>query len=484
MEPEYQDKLDPGAAASKRYKVKVLKKQVNFSLRQAVIFIIVFGLIGGAVIWKSFAASPNGGGRHGGSVKTYTPMAVVSDNHQTTTDPARTCESEDDFLDWEVKGSLNPGESYTFQSKTPMCESGNVAYGVSSTWDQSTIKLSTKNLTSDSYEGDISSANIQVGKDIAATNVGPNEANACLFENNSFPDNNPPGSFDSPYKANDNSSINPSFTVTNVGTTTAYTIDMVGIARNGWIQNMLIPCHKADADHDGWNDLFEWGTLMTNAQSSTGGLEQNRLGLNGMNYLSYSSTSAPDNETDSYAPDFNDDGLVDQADVDRLQTQLGQGNGIGLTEIRWDCTYTAPICWAQNRALWRRFDLNADGKVDSHDMAIEQSFAGKAIPMATDTTHPTVEFRLPLASAPLPNGTGTNIQVLATDNEYLTKVAIAVNGTIKCTKEQPDSRGAATGDYTCGWTVPKGAGKTYTITATGYDQAGNTTSASVVVTSS
>jgi Tfp pilus assembly protein PilX len=117
-------------------------------------------------------------------------------------------------------------------------------------------------------------------------------------------------------------------------------------------------------------------------------------------------------------------------------------------------------------------------------MAIEQSFAGKAIPMATDTTLPTVEFRLPLASALLPSGTGTNIQVLATDNEYLTKVTIAVNGTIKCTKEQPDSRGAATGDYTCGYAVPKGAGKTYTITATGYDQAGNTTSASVVVTSS
>src|SRR3954468_10817474 len=50
------DKTEP--SEKKQYGVKVLKKQVNFSLPQAVTFVAAFALIGGFILIKSFAASP------------------------------------------------------------------------------------------------------------------------------------------------------------------------------------------------------------------------------------------------------------------------------------------------------------------------------------------------------------------------------------------------------------------------------------------
>jgi len=46
------------AVAKKQYKVKVLKKQMRFSLLQATVFVAIFALIGSFILIKSFAASP------------------------------------------------------------------------------------------------------------------------------------------------------------------------------------------------------------------------------------------------------------------------------------------------------------------------------------------------------------------------------------------------------------------------------------------
>jgi len=446
------------------------------------VFIVVFGLIGSVAVWKSLAVSPNaGGGKKGGSTQTYTPMAVVYDKYQTTTNPARSCEGEDDFGDWKVAGSLNPGESYTFTSKYPLCESAIKAVTARASWDQSTLKLTTKNLAPDPYIGGLSDKS-QVGKDVTAINFG-NAASACLFEFVHYPDNNPVGASWSPLGPNANSTINPSFTITNVGNATAYNVSVVGTARNLWTQILNEPCHTADADHDGWNDMYELATLEVTSEASNGGLTVSKLGLNGSDYLSYTSSPTPDDETDRYPADFNDDGQVDQTDVDRLQAQLGQGNGRGLYEIRHDVTSGDPAGWYQNNNPWRRFDLNADGRVDNRDLAIEQSLVGKPIPMTSDAIAPTLEIKVPPANTTVTSGSYFTLQALATDNEFLTHVDFLVNGNLTCNATLPGYTGEVTGDYYCGWRVPKGAGKTYTISIIAYDQAGNVTSANTVVTS-
>jgi hypothetical protein len=50
-----------------------------------------------------------------------------------------------------------------------------------------------------------------------------------------------------------------------------------------------------------------------------------------------------------------------------------------------------------------------------------------------------------------------------------------VNGTLKCSD--------TTAPYTCAWAVPKQANVTYTLMATAFDAAGNSTSVSVTVKS-
>ncbi len=43
---------------SKRFKTKLIKKEIEFSAKGVFVFAVVFALIGGFVVWKSFAASP------------------------------------------------------------------------------------------------------------------------------------------------------------------------------------------------------------------------------------------------------------------------------------------------------------------------------------------------------------------------------------------------------------------------------------------
>lgn len=97
-------------------------------------------------------------------------------------------------------------------------------------------------------------------------------------------------------------------------------------------------------------------------------------------------------------------------------------------------------------------------------------------PTPGDLTPPSISITYPLNRAVLQKNTNVTIQATATDNVGITQVRFYVGGSLKCTD--------LTAPYTCLWRVPGKAGVTYTIQATAYDAANNSSSQSITVTSS
>ena len=58
----------------------------------------------------------------GGGKNVYVPMQVNSEGNISWT-ANRNCISEDTIYVWDISGSLNPGESYSFTPKLPICGS-------------------------------------------------------------------------------------------------------------------------------------------------------------------------------------------------------------------------------------------------------------------------------------------------------------------------------------------------------------------------
>ncbi len=93
----------------------------------------------------------------------------------------------------------------------------------------------------------------------------------------------------------------------------------------------------------------------------------------------------------------------------------------------------------------------------------------------SDTTPPTVSITQPTNGSRVNRGATITIKANASDDVGVEKVAFSVNGTLMCV--------SPFAPYSCAWTVPSKARVTYTLTATAFDLAGNTTSATVKVTS-
>jgi len=391
-----------------------------------------------------------------GSNTVYRPMTVQSEFFQkqwSSTDPS--CFGTDDQYSFKVAGSLAPGESYTFHA-IPTCAIAEMpAIVVKAAWDASELEV-----TSIAPEGDgISGDSAQAGTPIVAASYG-REAHLCIF-------------------------ISPSgqksewaVTIRNKGTLTAYNVTLEGEEHNGWPVFFNNQCARADADGDGWNDSIEHGMGLLTYYSSYSNPSLKHAQLDGTNYLRAApNTQTPDDEVDAYPPDVNDDGVVDQVDVDRVASFVGQGTGVGLDQI--DANPGPNFLYAQV-GPWRRYDLDGNGRVAAHDVELVRALVGMPIPMTQDILPPTIELRSPLSGATVQRASYQLLEAYGADNKWLTQVDFYVNDALVCSSTGGGLTYAQTSQHHCYWKTPRKQG-TYTLTARTRDSAGNTATDSAAV---
>ena len=92
-----------------------------------------------------------------------------------------------------------------------------------------------------------------------------------------------------------------------------------------------------------------------------------------------------------------------------------------------------------------------------------------------DQTPPTVSINSPGDGSIVARKSNVTISASAADDVEVTRVDFLVNGILQCSD--------VTAPYSCGWRVPSPPNKTYQIQASAFDQAGNSGTASIQVTS-
>ena len=406
----------------------------------------------------AYAAKPttkkNGGnGGNDGSTSqdstSYTPMAIeYEDYFFRYPSLERDCLGEDDELAWKAIGGLKPGESFTFTPQYPGCENHPAAITVNLSWQDSELELSSYAPDKDFASWDPS----QKDKLIVAPTVD-NTAQLCMFP---------------AYKASD---IYYTITVTNVGTTTANNIVLDGRSDNDWAINFYNRCLNADADNDGWNDSLEHSMAnMTYRNGYIDGVYQPYI-LWGSNYLKATAdTLAVDDEIDSSPVDFNDDGVVDSLDVDEINRNLGEGNGIPLERISPNSADAEFL--KDNDLPWRRYDLDGDGYVDQTDIEIVETLLGEALPMVEDIIAPTARVLEPEGGS-VAKGSNYLIRGHVWDNAAIERVEYLADGKVLCSVTDPvPSFGTTSPFYACWWSVPKRQGL-HDLEIRVYDAAGN-----------
>jgi hypothetical protein len=274
------------------------------------------------------------------------PLGVIGERYYWRWDATKNCVSEDDTLDWSAAGSLAPGQSFSFTPRYPDCNDPRAVMGKVTASSGANLQLSTVVPASDRYSADPS----QAGKPIVASMSG-GVARICMFPDTSFKPN-----------------AGYTITVTNLGTTAVNDVTVTGKDYNDWPMFYWNECLGADADGDGWSDSYEhtMAQLVASANDFVG---------KGTNYLASCGTSQPNDEFDFWPPDFDDDGVVTQADVDLLTSHLGEGNGVPWASISPNST--DPGYFWNHVGAWNRFDLTGDGWVDSKDLAIVQGLLGQ-----------------------------------------------------------------------------------------------------------
>jgi hypothetical protein len=376
----------------------------------------------------------------------------------------------DDFMNWTVTGQLAPGEAYTYVPKWPIGSASEVpAMSSSLRWSGATqLRLTTVVPMNDQA----SAADPRVdhrGATITAPVVN-NSAALCMFF---VPSNSVP-------------TFNYALRITNVGGATATSVTFTGQTSNGYTSNFGQFCNRADADGDGWNDTLEEGMANLTAPAVDSG--DDALRVFGTDYLgSRPMTCGADDEVDSYPPDVNDDGAVNQADVDEIAGWVGQGSGVPQARVEY--TGVGAYAYQQQSGLWRRYDLTGDGLVTSADVAWVRAEVGRPVPDPADLLAPAVSYDRSAGTA-FPRRTAVWLGAFARDNRALASIRFAVNGTTltqQCTDpatEMADPawyRNPATAQYQCVWTTP-GKAATVTLTVTATDAAGNSTVEKVQLT--
>lgn len=411
----------------------------------------------------AMAAPPPGKGKNSdvtttdSTTSSSSPLALVTEDYNfRNLSGDNSCLGEDDHLIWEAIGNLEPGESFTFTPQYPACAYHSAAITTQLSWEGSELELSSTVPYRDFASSDIE----QTGKPVVAPNVG-NTAQLCMFPK---------------YQEE---GINYSITVTNIGTDPAKNISLEGKSQNGWVRYYYNRCVNADADHDGWNDAMEQtiASLTRYIGSIDGEFQMNKLW--GPNYLrDQASTMSLNDEVDSYPADFNDDGAVDQLDLDKLLLHMGEGNGVPLELISPNPS-DAEYFYNQVH-VWRRYDLNLDGFVTQADADIVASLFGYTLPLADDIIAPTASITFPADGATIAKNSYLQIKGHVWDNANITQVAYIVNGRTECSATRPAANSYGLSPfYYCGWSVPKRAG-THELEIQVQDGAGNISSSGVI----
>ncbi len=405
---------------------------------------------------KGGGKKSGGGGKGGdGGGSSSTPMALQYENYNfRNLSGDNSCLGEDDHLSWQATGSLAPGESFSFTPQYAACNGHPAVISVVANWSGGPLELSSSAPDSDYASWD----NAQMGKLIVAPVVNQG-AQLCMFP------------------AYSGDGRNYTITLTNNGSQTVSNIVLEGRGENDWPYFYYERCIYGDADGDGWNDSSEH--TMANLVYPNGYIdgEYQPYILWGSNYLrDRPATAAANDEVDAYPPDLNDDGIVDQQDINELQVWLGQGNGLPQQFISPN---PGDAEWFHNNTYaWRRYDLDGDGYVGPEDKEIISTLVGEPVPMASDIIAPTARVLDP--GGPVAKGQYFLIEGHVWDNASLVRVDYQVDGRTICSQTDPiPGFGYTSPFYNCWWDV-KGAGS-YDLTIKAYDAAGHVTTSPTLV---
>ncbi len=422
------------------------------------LFLIPF-LLAGAVAWPvDAAAKPRGGGQPP-PAPTYVPMALEQERYFFRVPGENTCLGEDDELEWLATGSLEPGEQFTFTPQIGACNAHPAAITAVASWGNGSLALTSEvpDIDYSSWDAD------QAGRPVEAPNVGLT-AQLCMFP------------------AFTRDGVTYTITLSNDSPEAVHNIRIHGRHENDWAIFYYPRCLNADADADGWNDSLEHSMAsLVYPNGYINGILQPDI-LWGSNYLrERAQTPMIDDEIDSYPPDFNDDGRVDELDREIIEARMGEGNGIPLEAVSPN---PGEFWFHENTLPWRRYDLDGDGFVGSEDRRILAQVFGKQIPLATDTISPTARFMEPGDGQTVPRGEYVKLTAHAWDNAAMVKVDYLVNGNVICSQTEPvPGLGFTSPLYGCWWKVPK-RGATYQIEVRVQDAAGNSSLSEPVFVSS
>jgi len=447
---------------------------------------IVFGVIGIYFLLQSFAASPNKGGS--GSTTTA-PLSFT----QTWT-PRRAgqglstgCFGVDDAASWQGSGTLSPGASYTFTPSYPTCSTSEIPMiAMHVSWSGSTqLRLETTNpfaaaLVANNAYGPYYN-NIHETAPISADANGNQQANLCMWldgnETVYAQGLQTPGTL-----ITTNYHFPWTMTITNTGAQTANVTAASGYEANGWESNIYPGCKRADGDGDHWNDSLEM--IMEGLTYAASGAADRATAYQGSNYMVASGTSAPNDEIDFSPADFNDDGVIDQTDVNTVTAQVGQGDGVSIDQIGPN---QGTPGYVYNETLpWRRYDIDGDGMVTQHDVDWVKALVGQPLPLTSDPLSPWAVIHNSVLHA----NSNEPVNVYAVDNDMLTHVDIyaTVGGKQKllCSSWGSDSvtgiPDTSTDQYVCYVQTPRAAGSSVTLTTTAYDNAGHSYTATKTLT--
>ncbi len=277
------------------------------------------------------------------------PLGITSESYSFRWDATKACLGEDDHADWTAAGSLAPGESFTFAPRHPDCNDPRAVMVKVTAGTDAQLQVSTV-VPENDY---LSNERTQKGKTIVARTSG-GVARLCMFPNTSF---TAPAGY--------------AITVTNVGSTTATSVDVSGKDYNDWPYFYWSACLGADADGDGWSDSYEH--TLAQLVYPSGNFNSGALPA-GTDYLRACGTSSANDEFDAWPVDLDDDGVVTQVDADLVAAHVGEGNGIAWSRI--SPNPGIPENYWNHVGDWNRFDLDADGWVTSADVDLVKARLG------------------------------------------------------------------------------------------------------------
>lgn len=377
----------------------------------------------------------------------------------------------DDYMSWSVTGQIAPGDSYTYVPRWPISPASEIPdMSADLRWNGSTtLRMVSAVPLSDQVT--YVEPGVDHGGQMITAPVVANTSALCMFF--------------APRLAS--AAFNYAITVTNTGPVTASAVTLSGQESNGYTDNYAPFCNHADADADGWNDTLEQGIYdLTEPGTSTPSSQLDTLGVD---YLAARSTdSTPNDEVDSYPPDVNDDGRVDEADIADIQAWVGTGTGVPFSRV--DYTGVGPNRYQLQSGLWRRYDLNGDGLVSSADVAWVQAEVGRPVPDPVDVIAPWVGFDRSALPSTVPHRSAVWIGANARDNRFLTSVQFYANGSLltqQCNDPMTDSANPAVyhhatqPEYQCVWNTPSKSGQV-TLSVVATDAAGNTSRDTTVLT--